>query len=795
MKTVQVRPKANKKNVVLWKDKRITVLTDRLFRIETSKNCKFNDYATQGVFYRDMKPNKFTITQTDDSIMIATERTLLQVYKKTFDSTVTIDGKQVKISNKGNLLSAFRTLDGCDGGKFAAPNAYGKPIGSDVKLENGVCSTTGVAVLDDGKSLYLTEDGKMMPNYNQEDIYVFAYGKDYKQAVKDFYMIEGSIPMVPRYAFGNWWSRYFDYTDRSYLAVLNGFEDHGVPLSVATIDMDWHYSDNVDKQKKVTETVKKCKSTFDEMGYPNGWTGYSWNKEFFPDPKSFLKKVKEKGLAITLNIHPADGVRFWEDCYNEFALSMGIDAKDKKWIKFDLTNEKFTELYFKLLHHPNEDMGVDFWWIDWQQGLNSGIEGLDPLWWLNHYHYLDNEERHGQGLILSRYNGAGSHRYPVGFSGDTAVTWNTLEYLPYFTATGANIGYTLWSHDIGGHHHGARDEELYLRSIQFGVFSPINRLHSTKVITIEKEPWSYVTGAGEIAEKYLKLRHRLVPYIYSEVNKNCLDNEVWLKPLYYEYPDDENAYKFKNEYFFGSQLIVIPITKKSDGSGWTEIDAYIPEGNWTDIFTGEKYTKGKRKITRPLNDTCVLIREGGILPLAKESSENGCEIPKHLEVKVYKGNGVYGLRESADGNSGINFTSAYKNGVQTLTIKAFGKQALNNRTLRIDFADIIDEKITEYVDKESVVPLIRESENACVIIENFDSEKQYKIIVKEKPMSKLDYLKKMAKFNIVRVNGGTWARNDVYVSLKKCETEKEFIKTLNAFKDFPLFVNKMKELI
>ena len=94
---------------------------------------------------------------------------------------------------------------------------------------------------------------------------------------------------------------------------------------------------------------------------------------------------------------------------------------------------------------------------------------LDPLWLLNHYHYQDSCKNAEGGLILSRYAGPGSHRYPVGFSGDTIISWNSLRFQPYFTATASNIGYSWWSHDIGGHMLGDYDEELQTRWLQFGI--------------------------------------------------------------------------------------------------------------------------------------------------------------------------------------------------------------------------------------------------------------------------------------------------------------------------------------
>ena len=140
---------------------------------------------------------------------------------------------------------------------------------------------------------------------------------------------------------------------------------------------------------------------------------------------------------------------------------------------------------------------------------------MDPLWLLNHYHYLDNCRTGQAGLILSRYGGPGSHRYPIGFSGDTIVTWESLAFQPYFTSTASNIGYTWWSHDIGGHMRGYYDEDLALRWLQFGVFSPINRLHSSCNAFNSKEPWFYSPETCRLMKQYLRLRHGLLPYLYT----------------------------------------------------------------------------------------------------------------------------------------------------------------------------------------------------------------------------------------------------------------------------------------
>ncbi len=253
---------------------------------------------------------------------------------------------------------------------------------------------------------------------------------------------------------------------------MDKFKAKGIPLSVAVIDMDWHL--------------------VNEDAVPHaGWTGYIWNKALFPDPKAFTKALHDRKLKITFNDHPAAGVHHHEEIYEKMASALGHDTIHRAPILFDATSPELMHAHLNVLYRRLEEQGEDFRWIDWQQGPFSRVPGLDPLWLLNHFHYLDTALTQGasQAMIFSRYAGPGSHRYPVGFSGDCVATWDSLEFQPEFTATVSNIGYGWWSHDIGGHIGGARDDELTVRWVQLAVFSPILRLHSSNSPWMSKEPW------------------------------------------------------------------------------------------------------------------------------------------------------------------------------------------------------------------------------------------------------------------------------------------------------------------
>ena len=707
-------PQAHEKNIVRWRDYRVTVLGERLFRLEKSATLSWRNDATQAVWFRNVPPQSFTVTQDETQCAVTTNGCTLLLRPARRDCRVLMQEKACEISDKGNLLGTCRTLDGADGDRYLY-DAIGDQFSfgtMKVKLQNGVCSRTGVAVFDDAKSYTLDENGEVQPVCGDgTDEYIFCFGSDYRAAVRALYTICGRVPLIPRYALGNWWSRYHAYSDTEYLELLNTFEEYNVPLTVATIDMDWHYSfkNDIDETFGVTAEGRNTPAylgapdTEDwDTDYNWGWTGYTWNKRLFPAYKKFLAELKKRNVKTTLNLHPAAGVRYWEEQYEDMARAMGVDPASRMPVPFDIDDPAFANEYFKILHKPMEEDGVTFWWMDWQQGKKWGKKEIDPLWSLNHYHYLDNAKNHAVPLILSRYAGVGSHRYPLGFSGDTYITWNTLKFMPYFTATASNIGYTWWSHDIGGHHMGAMDEQLYLRFLQYGVFSPINRMHCTSMEIVTKEPWVYGNGCGSIAMDFLRLRHRMIPFLYACGYRTYSEGTALTEPLYYAYPACEQAYAYKNEYLFGG-LLAAPVTERVRADGFARVKMWLPQGKWTDIFTGDEYTVtekdgAEKTLLRTLESMPVLAPAGAVLPLSLDTG-NSADNPRTLEINAYNGDGAFDLYEDGSERNDArafvtHFTLRYaengKNAVQTLCISSEGEKSVlpASRDLRLVFRNV-----------------------------------------------------------------------------------------------------------
>ena len=632
---VKVRPKALAENVIQGEKYRITMLTQGLIRLEYSEDGCFEDRATQSIWNRDFPKTEFRCKETLDSLEIFTSRIHLVYDKQKFSPnglSVQVLGQYINhgsIWHYGqdfqNLGGTARTLDEADGA---------------IPLEKGIMGRVGFSLLDDSKSLVLTEDGWIEPRKSKgEDLYFWGYGHDYLEALKDFYYLCGKLPMVPRYALGNWWSRYYKYTEESYMELMERFEKENLPFSVAVIDMDWHLVD-IDPK------------------YGSGWTGYTWNREFFPDPDRFLKWLHDRNMHVTLNIHPADGVRAYEEVYEDMAKTMGVDYKNEEPVNFDAADPKYMEASFDHIFHPMEEKGVDFWWIDWQQGGVTKVEGLDPLWVLNHYYYLDNARDGKRPMTFSRYAGPGSHRYPIGFSGDTLITWESLDFQPYFTSTASNIGYAMWSHDIGGHMQGIKDDEMAGRWLQYGVFTPIMRLHSSCGEFNGKEPWRYKTEIRLVMEEFLRLRHKLIPYLYTMNYRTYQEDIPLVLPMYYHNPEREEAYQVPNEYEFGSQLLAAPVTsKRIDRLNVAKVKVWLPEGTYYDIFTGRKY-KGNRimMMYRDIQSIPVLAKAGAVIPMTEEIREAGAN-PGQLTIQVYAGaDGEFVLYEDD------NTTEDYKDG-------------------------------------------------------------------------------------------------------------------------------------
>ena len=498
-------------------------------------------------------------------------------------------------------------------------------------------------------------DGYLMANsVNRIDTYLFVYRRDFGLCLKDYFTLTGYPALIPRYALGIWWNRNEIYNFQDTKDLLGNFNRNRIPLSILLLGEFWHLKD------KNNLALYK--------------TGFTFNRNLFPDPSYFTNYMHERGVHIGVNVDPHEGIMPHEDAYDEIARDLGLN--DRYTIPFNVFDKFVLINYFNRLITPLLQKGVDFFWIDYYS-----LKDPFSLRVLSHYHFQDfRKYKDKRGLVMSRNGGVCAHRYPVLFSGETTVSWNTLKILPYYNSLASNKGISWWSHDVGGYKDGVEDAELYVRYVQLGCFSPIFRFASQRGRYYKREPWRWDVKTLTIVRDYCTLRHRLIPYLYGEAYKYHKTGLPLIQPLYYLNPLIYDEVEYRNEYYFGTELFVAPITVKKDlvmNRAITRI--FLPEGTWYDFKTGKKFPGNKRYVVFYKDeDYPVFAHKGSIIPLADlEENINVTTPPKAMEIHVFPGeSNTYYLYED-DGAS-----SLYEDGYYIMTTIDYN-YLQNNYTLII----------------------------------------------------------------------------------------------------------------
>ncbi|MBQ6227087.1 MAG: DUF5110 domain-containing protein [Prevotella sp.] len=620
---------ANPEAVVASGRARFTVLTPRMIRIQYSSREQFEDRATFAVVNRNLPVPAFTTREENGFLYIQTEFLTLR-YK--IGSTISPSLKSP------NNLSITMPLNGHDvvwyPGKEDALNLKGTKRTLDTAsgdnqrpdLEDGIISRAGWALIDespktkrgDGSTTFAFDgqvdgiDWLARPvDNNALDWYFMGYGHAYKEAIGDYIQIAGRQPMPPLYVLGYWYSKYQRYSQQDFINLVNEMRQNEIPLDVMIFDMDWHL---------------------------DGWTGWTWNKNLIPNPAGLINWMHNQGIKVSLNLHPADGVASYEDHYSEMAADLGYSGDRIPWMLEDST---FYRSLFKHIIHERELEGVDFWWIDWQQNLTSFYtDGLGETFWCNHVFFNDmrNNRPERRPFIFHRWGGLGSHRYPIGFSGDTYSTFGSLAFQPYFTATASNVCFGYWGHDLGGHMQIApTNSELMLRWLQFGAFSPIFRTHGASQEGNERRIWKF--DNFPMLLDCVNLRYQLMPYIYTAA-RQAYDTGISIcRPLYYEWPEENEAYRQEGEYMFGDDILVSPVVTAANPSGKTFHKTWLPEGQWYDVCTNE-IRQGGSVVSQyyGLGEIPYFVKAGSIV-VCNPPMQNLKTAPDHLIVKVYPGDG------------------------------------------------------------------------------------------------------------------------------------------------------------
>ena len=760
---------ANPAAVVEEGDVRFTVLTPRVIRMEWDSLHRFTDERSFIVINRNLPVPEFKKIIRGGKLTIRTDE--LELTYKLNTGKFSKENLEIKylnkkrpftwnpsVTQKQNLKGTARTLDRMDGTTFIKRN---EPR-HELQLEDGILSRDGWTLIDDSSGLLFDNSDfswvKERENRTVQDWYFMAYGSDYKAALKDFTLFAGKVPLPPRFVFGYWWSRYWAYSDNEMRDMVSQFEKFNIPLDVLVVDMDWHETDSLFAKP-------------DKWGQRKHWTGYTWEKRLFPDPDQFFDWAKSKHLKTTLNLHPASGIAPFESQYKDFAKRMNFDISTHENIPWQGSNKKFMSTLFDVVLHPIEQQGVDFWWLDWQQWVfDKDIEKLNNTWWLN-YTFFEDMERNTdkRPLIYHRWGGLGNHRYQIGFSGDAYITWNTLEYQPYFTNTASNVLYGYWSHDIGGHKFIEDDNiyqfdpEMYVRWVQYGALSPILRTHSNKDPSLVKEIWRYRDEYFDAMYNAVRLRYQLVPYIYTMARETYETGVSLCRPMYYDYPEDERAYTYSRQYMFGDNILVAPIGAPME-NGVSDVKVWLPAGNdWYEWHTGTLLNGGQELIRQfSIEEYPIYVKAGAVIPMYGKEVNSLDDNPKKQIIGIFPGAaGEFSIYEDAGNDqryaaeyATTRVTSQLENRIQRIKIapreghyrgmnhskdylvRLYGAEmprSVSLNGMKVNYTVLPNSSEWSYCGKEFMV---------SIPISNADCNKSYEIVVE------------FDKANVVDVNDG-----------------------------------------
>jgi alpha-glucosidase (family GH31 glycosyl hydrolase) len=561
----------------------------------------------------------------------------------------------------GNLLGTIRSLDmlgaqtlNCTHNEKIAVHSEG------LHCEWGLISRDGWALVDDTDNWALTKGAEWWesPNSDDSDWYLFAHGHDYTKAIADYTLVGGRVPLVPRYALGVWFTQWYDFNNANTKALVYKFRERSLPLDVYVSDMNWHKKDD-----------------------SGGWT---FDPNLYPYPSDTFGWLHSQGLATAANVHDAKGVGNSDKMFPQMCAAMGLDPGRTTHVPFTMSNKTYAYAVEDVVLKDVADE-IDFTWINWQQGgQTGGMAGgkQNPTMMLNKLRVTSPKRQKGaedqtrkRGMVLSRWGGLGSHRYPVGFSGDVALpgelplSWEKLAYQPYFSLTAANVAYGYWSHDVQGP---LESPEMYVRWVQWAAYSGVFRLHDrgmsaddcsrdvlekvkpgSRVDILREEtslpdhlgvpskksnesevplcsnvrPWEI--GPTRVSEQFyasirsaMVARAELVPYLYTAAREAFAKGLGLLRPMYYEYPEQEEAYWASPngsfaQYMLGPDLLVSPVTapREKETNLATRAVWLPPGGSWYEMGTGALLEGGQVLVKGyDLSETPLFVRAGAVVP-------------------------------------------------------------------------------------------------------------------------------------------------------------------------------------
>ncbi|MBR1470996.1 MAG: alpha-xylosidase [Lachnospiraceae bacterium] len=489
--------------------------------------------------------------------------------------------------------------------------------------------------------------------------YFFIDGPDIKGVLEKYTFMSGRPALPPQWTFGLWLSTSFttDYDEDTVMHFIDGMLDRGIPLKIFHFDCFW---------------MKEFH-----------WSDLLWDERVFPDPEGLLSRIHAKGIRCCVWINPYiaqesalfeegmahgyflkrpdGGVWQWDMWQPGMAVVDFTDPEAKAWFQ-----EKLSALV---------DMGVDAFKTDFGERIPTDCvyaNGMHPRKMHNYYTYLYNqavfevlEKKKGKGeaVLFARSATAGGQCFPVHWGGDC---WSDYTGMEESIRGGLSLqmsGFGFWSHDIGGFEQ-TSTADVYKRWAAFGLLSSHSRLHGSSSYRV---PWNYDEEAVEVVRFFTRLKMRLMPYLWSMALQANRKGIPMMRPMVMEFPKDRNCTYLEKQYMLGDSLLVAPVFQE-DGIG----ECYLPEGTWTDFFTGEKINGGRwYKRRYSYFGLPLFVRENTIIALGERDDTPEYEYAKNVTFKIY------GLKDRAytavydkEGKITAEITAVYEKDDPQITVES-----------------------------------------------------------------------------------------------------------------------------
>lgn len=452
---------------------------------------------------------------------------------------------------------------------------------------------------------------------DQALIDAFIIGGDtVEEILRGYRDLTGYPSMPPLWSFGIWMSRMTYFSADEVNGICDRLRKEHYPCDVIHLDTGWFKTDWL------------CE--------------WKFNEERFPDPKKFVQDLLKKGFKVSLWQLPyvaEDAEQIDEARKNNYICKL-TKQQDSEGSNFsaldyagtiDFTSEKATEWYKGLLKRLL-DMGVKCIKTDFGENIHmdAEYENMSPELLNNLYALLYQKAAYeitkdvtGDGIVWARAAWAGCQRYPLHWGGDSCSSWEGLAGSLRGGLHFGLSGFAFWSHDVPGFHtlpnfmNSVVQDDVYMRWTQFGVFSSHIRYHGTN----KREPWHY-PNIAPMVKRWWKLRYKLIPYILRESEKATHSGSTIVQALIFHHPEDNNCWHIDDEYYFGDDFLVAPVMSSDNCR-----DIYLPEGEWVEFFTGDRFSvsdggKWLKNIETPLDRMPVFVRKGAVIPVYPEDVDS-----------------------------------------------------------------------------------------------------------------------------------------------------------------------------